>query len=178
MIMIQRNFRRFQNPSISKDVLTLNERYVVYRCQVTFFLSYCHFVFWLFVILILRDQPIVQDATSNWDGVFFFLFVWPFREFFTTVVSYSPAGATLDHFASFFFFGGFVLVDACLLVQCLATFCWTELGGAAPLLLANQKFADPTSSPCICICIFQITKNLPTPLLPHVRTFRLSFTFG
>ena len=62
----------------------------------------------------------------------------------------------------FFFFGGFVLVDACLLVQCLATFCWTELGGAAPLLLANQKFADPTSSPCICICIclFQIQIQL------------------
>ena len=42
------------------------------------------------------------------------------------------------------FFPSFSLLcfGGCLLVQCLATFCWTELGGEASLLLANQKFAN------------------------------------
>ena len=42
------------------------------------------------------------------------------------------------------FFSSFSLLcfGGCLLVQCLATFCWTELGGEASLLLANQKFAN------------------------------------
>ena len=42
------------------------------------------------------------------------------------------------------FFSSFspLCFGGCLLVQCLATFCRTELGGEASLLLANQKFAN------------------------------------